>query len=78
MIIKSKKQYIQALADLEDLRTAWKKALAAQSYTLGGEQVNHANLAEMRSEIDNLEAAIDAYETSGTSKRKFKRVIPMD
>ena len=78
MTIRTKRQYEKALARVELLEKAWEKALAAQSYTIGTEQVNHAQLKEIKSELDELEDAIDAYEASGSSKRKIRRIVPKD
>lgn len=78
VIIKNKSQLAEAKEDLELMKKARRKILAGgQSYTMGPGQVNRANLAEITKEIEEYEAAIDAYETNGTSKRKGKRVIPL-
>ena len=77
VIIRNKKQYEQRLKELEDLREAKKKALAAQSYTIGSRQMNHASLRQISEEIQAYEQAIDAYETNGSTKRRTRRVVPL-
>jgi hypothetical protein len=76
--ITNKKQYEEKLAELQDLKTAKKKILlGAQSYTIGAQQLNRANLAEVNKEINELEAALDQYERCGSTKRKTKRFVPL-
>lgn len=78
VIIKNKEQLAEAKEDLKLLKKARRKILAGgQSYTMGSNQLNRASLAEITKEIAEYEAAIDAYETNGTSKRRGKRVIPL-
>lgn len=76
--IKNKAQLEEAREELELLKKARRKILAgAQSYTLGSNQLNRANLAEVSKEISAYETAIDAYETYGTTKRRGKRAVPL-
>lgn len=78
IVIKNKKQLEEAKEDLELLKKARRKILAGgQSYTMGSNQMNRANLAEITKEISAYETAIDAYETYGTTKRRGKRVVPL-
>lgn len=78
MTIRTRKQYKNALEDLEDLRKAKKKILCGgQSYTIGGNQLNRATLKEVNAEIKETEEAISAWERSGNTRRKAKRVIPL-
>lgn len=76
MVIRTKRQYEEALADLETLKGAWRKAVNAQSYAIGDRQLERPGLKELRREIDEMEVAIDAYET-GSGKRRAKRIIPI-
>ncbi|MCM1058326.1 MAG: DUF6148 family protein [Firmicutes bacterium] len=78
VIIRNKKQLQEAKETLADLKKARKKILVgAQSYTLGEQQITRANLAEIAREIEVYEAAIDAFETYGTSQRRAVRVVPL-
>lgn len=61
---------------LGEVNTAIRKVLSGQSYSLGSRSVTRANLAELRSFRRELEAEIAALEESGTTKRRFKRVVP--
>lgn len=76
MVIRNKKQYEKAVAELEELRAAWKKILNAQSYNIGDRQLTRASLTEIKTEIDEYESAIDAYE-SGSSMRRSRRAVPV-
>lgn len=78
VIIKNNKQLLEAKETLEDLKKARKKILkGGQSYTIGPNQMNRANLKEISEEIAVYESAIDAYETYGTSKRRAVRAVPL-
>ena len=78
VIIKNKQQLMDAKETLQDLKKARKKILVGgQSYTIGENQMNRASLSEISKEIEAYEAAIDAYETRGTSKRRAARVVPL-
>ena len=78
VIIKNKKQLLEAKETLEDLKRARKKILVGgQSYTMGPNQMNRASLKEISTEIEAYESAIDAYETYGTTKRRAVRAVPI-
>ena len=78
VIIKNKQQLLEAKETLQDLKKARKKILVGgQSYTIGSNQMNRASLSEISKEIEAYEAAIDAYETYGTSKRRTARAVPL-
>ena len=78
VIIKNKQQFTEAKETLEDLKKARKKILlGGQSYTIGPNQMNRANLKEISEEISAYEQAIAAYETYGTSKRRAVRAVPL-
>lgn len=77
VIITNKKQYDTACEDLKKLRKAKDKILNAQSYTMGSNQLNRASLKEVAEEISVYEAAIAKYESSGTTKRRAGRIIPL-
>lgn len=62
---------------LYEVNTAIKKVLTGQSYTLGSRSVTRADLDDLRSFRRELEAEIKALEESGTTKRRFKRIVPM-
>lgn len=75
--IHSQEQLLRAKEDYEDLHTAWKKALLAQSYSDGYNELARASLKELRAELDEYEAAIAAYEQNGTTKRRTARFVPL-
>lgn len=78
VIIKNNQQLLDAKETLQDLKKARKKILVGgQSYTFGANQMNRASLSEISKEIEAYEAAIDAYETRGTSKRRAVRAVPL-
>ena len=78
MVIKNNEQLREAKKTLQDLKKARKKILVGgQSYTVGANQMNRANLAEIAREIEVYETAIDAYEARGTSKRRTVRAVPL-
>lgn len=64
-------------AMLDEVDAAILKALSGQSYSLGSRSVTRADLAELRKMQRELEAEIAALEESGTTKRRFKRVVPI-
>lgn len=76
VIIRDRMQLETAKAELAELKAAWKKILHAQSYSVEGNQVNRASLKEIKKEIDEYEAAIDAFETKGSTRRRAHRVVP--
>lgn len=76
--IKNDRQLLEAKETLQDLKKARKKILVGgQSYALGENQMKRASLSEISREIEVYEAAIDAYETRGTSKRRSARAVPL-
>ncbi len=78
VIIKNRQQLMDAKETLQDLKKARKKILVGgQSYKIEEIQMSRASLSEITKEIGAYEAAIDAYETYGTSKRKAVRVVPL-
>ena len=72
-----KERIAELQAMLDEVNNAIMKVLAGQSYTLGSRSVTRANLAELRSFRKELEAEIEALEDSGTTRRQFKRVVPI-
>lgn len=70
--LEMKKKRLQQYYDAEE------KILNGQSYTLGSRQLTRANLADVQSKIQELEAEVDALEMRGTTKRRSARVVPMD
>ena len=78
IIIKNKEQYNKALERLVEYKKAELKILNAQSYTIGANQLNRVNLARVQETISELEAAIDQYETYGTTGRRAGRIVPVD
>lgn len=80
VIIRNKRQYDQAKEDLAMYRKARAKILGgAQSYTIGADQVNRAQLKNIEESICALENAIDQYErTGGSAGRRAGRAVPVD
>lgn len=77
--IRSKEQLQRAYEDLADLRKAKKKILAGgQAYAMAKQEVTRASLKEINQEINDLEEAIAAYESRGSTRRKAKRIIPLE
>ena len=62
---------------LAEVNAAIKKVLSGQSYSLGSRTVTRVNLKELRAFRRELEAEIEALEESGTTKRRFKRIVPI-
>ena len=62
---------------LEAVDEAILKVLSGQSYSLGSRTVTRADLKQLRLFRKELEADIEALETNGTTRRRFKRVVPM-
>ena len=75
--IRNTQQLQEAKEELAELKKAKSKILQAQSYSMGGNQINRASLKQISDEISKLENAIDNYETYGSTKRRIKRVIPL-
>ena len=62
---------------LDEVNAAIRKVLAGQSYSLGSRTVTRADLSELRAFRKELQAEIDALEENGTTKRRFRRVVPL-
>ena len=62
---------------LEAVDEAILKVLSGQSYSLGSRTVTRADLKQLRLFRKELESDIAALETNGTTRRRFKRVVPM-
>lgn len=77
VIIRNKEELKQAKEDYEALHSAWTKALLAQSYTQGSDQVTRASLKELQEQMSEYRTAIAAYESNGTTKRRSGRVVPL-
>ena len=77
VIIRNAQELAEAKADLADLKKVWKKILTAQSYSAGDIQLQRASLARIESEIDDFTEAIAAYEETGSTRRRAKRMIPV-
>jgi uncharacterized protein Yka (UPF0111/DUF47 family) len=78
VIIRNSTQYAEAKEQLKLLKTAREKILGGgQSYQIGPNRMERANLKEISEEISAYETAIDAYETKGTTARRAKRVVPI-
>lgn len=63
---------------LAEYYEAESKILQGQSYTIGSRQLTRASLAAVQKQINELESQIEALESSGTTKRRLKRVVPME
>ena len=72
---KKKQELERRLAEYYQAET---KILSGQSYTIGSRQLTRTSLSAVQDMIKQLEAQIEALETSGTTKRRMKRVVPMD
>lgn len=77
VIIRNKEDLKQAREDYEALHEAWRKALLAQSYTQGPDQLTRASLKELQQQMSEYKMAIAAYEEKGSTKRSTKRVVPI-
>ena len=62
---------------LDEVNNAIMKVLQGQSYSLGSRSVTRADLAELRDFRKELEAEIEALEESGTTRRRFARIVPV-
>lgn len=78
VVIKNAEQLQRAKEDYEALHKAWRKALLAQSYSESSNQLTRASLKEIRSEMADYEAAINAYESQGNTGRRAVRAVPLD
>lgn len=63
---------------LEEYYIAESKILKGQSYTIDSRQVSRASLVSVQKKIKELEELLEALDTSGSTKRRLKRVIPVD
>ena len=77
VIINNKEDLKRAKEDYEALHEAWKKALLAQSYSQGSDQVTRASLKELQEQMSVYQAAIAAYESNGSTKRRTGRFVPI-
>jgi hypothetical protein len=79
VIIRNREQLADAREQLAMLKKAREKILGGgQSYQIGPNRMERANLAEISEEISVYEAAIDAYETNGgTGRRRARRAVPV-
>ena len=57
---------------------AEEKILDGQAYTIGSRSLTRANLKEVQTMIEELEAKISSLQNRGTTKRKVGRIIPRD
>ena len=62
---------------LEAVDEAILKVLSGQSYSLGSRTVTRADLKQLRLFRKELEADIEALEANGTTRRRFKRIVPI-
>ena len=62
---------------LEAVDEAILKVLSGQSYSLGSRTVTRADLKQLRLFRKELEADIEALEENGTTRRRFKRIVPI-
>ena len=63
--------------EIEAVDDAILKVLSGQSYSIAGRSVTRANLTELRKFRDRLQADLDALETTGSTRRSFRRVVPL-
>lgn len=77
MIIRNAKELQQAKEDYEALHEAWRKALLAQSYSQGSDQVSRASLNELHKQMQEYKTAIGIYESNGSSRRRTGRFVPL-
>ena len=77
VIIRNKEELKQAKEDYEAIRQAWRKALLAQSYTQGSDQVTRASLKELERQKSEYQNASAAYESNGSTKRRSGRFVPL-
>ena len=57
---------------------AEEKILNSQSYSLESRTLTRANLKEVQTMIQKLEGEVAALEAHGSTKRRVRRVVPMD
>lgn len=63
---------------LEKYYDAEEKILQGQSYSMGSRSLTRANLPYVQDMIQTLENQLEALETSGSTKRKVKHIVPLD
>lgn len=63
--------------ELDAVNEAILKVLGGQSYSIAGRSVTRANLTEMRKLRNELQAELDELERTGSTRRKFRRVVPL-
>lgn len=76
--MKKSKRLAELRERLDIYKTAERKILQGQSYTLGSRQLTRTSLASVQKMIQNLETEIDTLEQRGTTKRRMWRGVPMD
>ena len=78
--LRARREFRQAA--LEELRTAYLALLkgGVKSYMIDDRQLTRFDLPELKKEIEELEAEIDALDAllNGTRPRKVFGVLPMD
>lgn len=77
VVIRSDEDLKRAKEDYEALHDAWRKALLAQSYTQGSDQVARAGIDKLQEQMSAYQAAIAAYESNGSTKRRSGRFVPL-
>ena len=63
--------------ELEAVNDAILKVLGGQSYSIAGRSVTRANLTELRKLRNELQAELDELESTGSTRRKFKRRLAL-
>lgn len=76
--MKKSKRLAELRERLDIYKTAERKILQGQSYTLGSRKLTRTSLASVQKMIQNLETEIDTLEQRGTTKRRMWRGVPMD
>lgn len=77
VIIRNKEDLKRAKQDYDALHDAWMKALLAQSYTQGPDQVTRASIDKLQEQMSAYQTAIAAYESNGSTKRRSGRFVPL-
>lgn len=77
VIIRNKEELKRAKEDYDALHDAWRKALLAQSYIQGSDQVTRANIDKLQEQMSDYQTAIAAYESKGSTKRRSGRFVPL-
>lgn len=63
--------------ELQAVNDAILACLSGQSYSIAGRSVTRANLTELRKLRNELQAELDELEATGSTRRKFRRVVPL-